>query len=79
MIEITHTMLDDLRTAVSATMSPKRFRHTAAVEEMTGGIFIRLRSMASSLMRLRSLRGTKSISFACMNANSSRRQIALRS
>lgn len=35
MIEITHTMLDDLRTAVSATMSPKRFRHTAAVEEMT--------------------------------------------
>jgi nicotinate-nucleotide adenylyltransferase len=34
MIEITHTMLDDLRTAVSATMSPKRFRHTAAVEEM---------------------------------------------
>ncbi len=35
MIEITHAMLDELRTQVSGTMSPKRFRHTVAVEVMT--------------------------------------------
>ncbi len=31
---INETMLDSLRAEVSASMSPKRFRHTAAVEEM---------------------------------------------
>lgn len=35
MIEITHSMLDELRTAVAGSMSPKRFRHTVAVEVMT--------------------------------------------
>ena len=35
MIEITHSMLDELRMQVSSTMSPKRFRHTVAVEAMT--------------------------------------------
>jgi hypothetical protein len=35
MIEITHSMLDDLRSQVSGAMSPKRFRHTVAVEAMT--------------------------------------------
>ena len=35
MIEITQSMLDDLRAAVAGTMSPKRFRHTVAVEAMT--------------------------------------------
>lgn len=34
MIEITHSMLDDLRMQVSGSMSPKRFRHTFAVEAM---------------------------------------------
>ena len=34
MIKITEAMLDQLREAVSGSMSPKRFRHTFAVEEM---------------------------------------------
>ena len=34
MIEITEAMLDELRTLVAETMSPKRFRHTVAVEAM---------------------------------------------
>lgn len=34
MIEITHSMLDELRTTVCGSMSPKRFRHTVAVEVM---------------------------------------------
>lgn len=35
MIEITESMLDVLRAEVSGAMSPKRFRHTVAVEVMT--------------------------------------------
>ena len=35
MIEITHAMLDGLRASVSKSMSPKRLRHTLAVEAMT--------------------------------------------
>ena len=34
MIEITESMLDDLREAVAGATSPKRFRHTVAVEAM---------------------------------------------
>lgn len=34
MIRITDSMLDELRTQVLNTMSPKRFRHTVAVEAM---------------------------------------------
>lgn len=36
MTEITETMLDELRRQVMSRMSPKRFRHTAAVERMVG-------------------------------------------
>lgn len=35
MIEITEQMLDELRVAVANAMSPKRLRHTVAVESMT--------------------------------------------
>ena len=35
MIEIDEARLDELRVAVSGAMSPKRFRHTVAVEDMT--------------------------------------------
>ena len=35
MIEITHAMLDGLRASVAESMSPKRLRHTLAVEVMT--------------------------------------------
>ena len=34
MIEITETMLDELRGQMMNSMSPKRFRHTVAVEQM---------------------------------------------
>ena len=34
MIEICESMLDDLREQIMSQMSPKRFRHTLAVEEM---------------------------------------------
>lgn len=34
MIEVTHSMLDELRAEVADSMSPKRFRHTVAVEAM---------------------------------------------
>ena len=34
MKEITESMLDSLREQVLQTMSPKRFRHTVAVEDM---------------------------------------------
>ncbi|MBO5204087.1 MAG: HD domain-containing protein [Clostridia bacterium] len=41
-MNITESMLDTLREKVSATMSPKRFRHTAEVEKMAeylGGLY----------------------------------------
>ena len=41
-MNITESMLDTLRDKVSATMSPKRFRHTAEVEKMAeylGGLY----------------------------------------
>jgi HD superfamily phosphohydrolase YqeK len=34
MIKITEKMLDSLRETIKGSMSPKRFVHTAAVEEM---------------------------------------------
>lgn len=34
MIEITESMLDDLRGSIASKMSPKRLRHTLAVEDM---------------------------------------------
>ena len=46
---------------------------------IVGGIFIRLCSMAASLIRFFSFFGTTIVSLACMKASSSRRQIAFSS
>ena len=40
MIKTTEAMLDQLREAVSGSMSPKRFRHTFAVEEMVARLCV---------------------------------------
>ena len=52
---------------------------TSGIALMVGGIFIRFRSIASSLIRFFSFFGTTIVSFACMYASSSRRQIAFSS